>query len=510
MSEGRPRKALELYSVEQMYKADALTIDGGVPGTVLMDRAGRAVANVAADLCAGGRILVLCGPGNNGGDGFIAARALSERNEAGWRYPFDLRVALLGDVSALEGDAKWAAEQWLEMPEASIEPLTMASIGEADLIIDALFGAGLARPIDGPLGDIIGAVNDKSQCTVVSVDVPSGVDGNTGAVKGVAVKADRTVTFHRMKPGHLLMPGRDRCGPVDCADIGISEDATPSLGIQTFHNCPDLWRSVFRRSASEDHKYSKGHAVVFSGGPGKTGAARLAAVAALRAGAGLVTVAAPFAALGELSAQLTSVMTMEVDQVETVQKLLADDRNNAIAIGPGFGLAGVTKDYVLTLLDFGRAALLDADALTAFVDGPGQLFERAGTNTVITPHMGEFGRLFPDLKGLEDGRVAAARRAAERLGGTVVLKGPDTVIACHDGRAAINANAPASLATAGSGDVLAGIITGLLAQNMPPWEAACAGVWLHGACGQHLGHGLIAEDLPWALPDVLESPELRA
>ena len=498
----------DLLSVEEMYRADALTIEGGIPGTDLMEAAGCAVAVKAVQMCASGTIAILCGPGNNGGDGFVAAKVLADIMAREGANHWDLKVGLLGDPSALQGDAKWALEQWRAVPGASISPIDDNLIANADLVIDAIFGAGLARPIEGDLARLIDRINAKDQCTVLSVDVPSGVDGNTGAVRGTSFSADRTVTFFRKKPGHALLPGRLLSGEVTIAQIGIQPDVLEQIRPQGFHNSPMLWRHCFPAISGDGHKYAKGHALVVSGGLGKTGAARLAATAALRVGAGLVTVGAPFAAIPELAAQMTTVMVTEIDQTETLEQVLCDARKNAVAIGPGFGIGGVARDYAGVVLKTDRATVLDADALTSFEDEPNRLFSLCGKTTVLTPHMGEFARLFPDLKEMPDGKLAAARSAAARSGAVVVVKGADTVIAAPDGRAAINDNAPKTLATAGAGDVLTGLILGLLAQDMPSWEAACAAVWIHGACAAHLGAGLIAEDLPWGVPDVLESAEM--
>ena len=498
----------DLLSVEEMYRADALTIEGGIPGTELMEAAGCAVAVKAVQMCASGTIAILCGPGNNGGDGFVAAKVLADIMAREGGKHWDLKVGLLGDPSALQGDAKWAMEQWMAVPGASISPMDDNLAANADLVIDAVFGAGLARPIEGNLARLIDQVNENNQCTVLSVDVPSGVDGNTGAVRGTSFVASSTVTFFRKKPGHLLLPGRIRSGEVSVAQIGIKPDVLDQIGPQKFLNAPALWRHCLPAISGEGHKYAKGHALVVSGGFGKTGAARLTATAALRVGAGLVTVGAPFAAIPELAAQLTTVMVTEIDQAEALEGLLLDTRKNAVAIGPGFGVGGVTRDYVAAALQADPAAVLDADALTSFQDDQDSLFSLCGKATVLTPHMGEFARLFPDLKEMAEGKLAAARVAAAQSGAVVVLKGADTVIAAPDGRAAINDNAPKTLATAGAGDVLTGLILGLLAQGMPAWEASCAGVWIHGACASHLGAGLIAEDLPWGVPDVLESAEM--
>ncbi len=503
-SSGRHDKAsatLELLSVEEMYKADALAIASGTPGTELMDHAGRAVANAAAEMCASGRVVVLCGPGNNGGDGFIAAKSLAEREPSNW----SLDVQLLGGIDALKGDAKWAADCWMNVPNAAVRAFDPQAVRSADLVIDAVFGAGLGRPIDGPVAEVLEAVNENDRCAVLSVDVPSGIDGNTGQVRGYALKADRTVTFFRKKPGHYLMPGRRLCGRVDCVDIGIEDRHLKTIGCRTYANAPKLWEEAFPTQNAESHKYKKGHALIVAGGVGKTGAARLAAMAALRAEAGLVTVAGGPTVLPELAAQLTTVMTVEVDQAEALAAVLRDERKNAIVIGPGLGVGGVTRDYVAAVLSSAHATVLDADALSSFEGRQEALFDMIKGAAVLTPHEGEFQRIFPGLLDTGMGRLAAARDAAQRSGATIVLKGPDTVIASPDGRAAINANAPASLATAGSGDVLAGTIGGLMAQGMAPWEGACAAVWLHGAAAQSGGRGMIAEDLPGLLPAALSA-----
>lgn len=500
MKWGAPR---ELLSVEEMYRADALAIASGTSGTTLMNTAGRAVADAVVQSASPGQVVVLCGPGNNGGDGLIAALALAELNEQLVGRPWEIRVCLLGEVSALKGDAKWAAEQWLARDDATIETASCGALEGADVVVDAMFGAGLARPLGGVAADIVSKVNNLDQCTVISVDVPSGVLGDSGTEHKVSIIADKTVTFFRLKPGHFLFPGRRNCGEIQCVDIGIDEEHLTTIDCQTFVNTPDLWGRHFPITAIDGHKYNKGHALVVSGGMGKSGAARLAALAAIRSGAGLVTVGGPIAAIPELSNQLTTVMVAEIDQPDTLRQLLDDPRKNAVVVGPGNGVSGVTRDYVQAALSASCSAVLDADALSSFEGQTGALFPNLSEKTILTPHEGEFRRLFPGI--LEEGsdRLTAARKGAAVSGSTIVLKGPDTIIASPDGRAAINFNAPPSLATAGSGDVLSGIVGGFLAQSMPAWEAACAGVWCHGATASRLGPALIAEDLINALGDVL-------
>jgi ADP-dependent NAD(P)H-hydrate dehydratase / NAD(P)H-hydrate epimerase len=325
---------------------------------------------------------------------------------------------------------------------------------------------------------------------------------------GVAVRATETVTFFRRKPAHLLLPGRIHCGRVRVADIGIDPQALEEIAPQTFENIPQFWRQSFPMPQIDGHKYARGHAVAVSGHIAATGAARMSARGALRAGAGLVTVASPRDALAVNATALTAVMVRAIDTAVEFAELLTDKRLNACVIGPGAGLGDRTRDFVLTALSVGRHLVLDADALTSFADAPDHLFqpikESPDRQVVLTPHEGEFPRLFSDISNKYPFRskLERVRAAAERSSAIVVLKGPDTVVASPDGRATIAANAPPWLATAGAGDVLAGMITGLLAQGVPAFEAACIGVWMHGEAGREAGPGLIAEDLPEVLPAV--------
>ncbi|WP_246088533.1 NAD(P)H-hydrate dehydratase [Phreatobacter stygius] len=482
-----------------MAEADRLTIAAGPSGQVLMARAGLAVADaVSRSAPLGGRVAVICGPGNNGGDGYVVARILRHR---GYR----LTVFADAPPDSRAADAAAAFAEW----QGPIEPLSEWSDASAGIVVDALYGAGLSRDIGGAAAELIARLN-ASACRVVAVDIPSGIDGATGQPRGAAVKAHETVTFYRRKPGHLLLPGRLHCGTIRVADIGISDDVLQAIGPKTFVNEPALWRGLFPFPRIAAHKYDRGHAVVVSGGLTQTGAARLAARGALRAGAGLVTLASPPEALSVNAAHLTAIMLMRMDGVTGLSEILADQRRNAVCLGPALGLGEATRGLVAEALASGAATVLDADALTSFAGEADKLFAGikawAERPVVLTPHAGEFGRLFgPDQAG---SKLEAARSAAARAGAVVVLKGPDTVVAAPDGRAAIAANAPPWLATAGSGDVLAGIVTGLLAARMPAFEAAAAGVWLHGEAGLAAGIGLIAEDLPEVLPGVLKA--LRA
>jgi len=490
----------ELLTVAEMARADAAAVTAGVPGAELMENAGRAVAEaVRAHHPTGhpaGPVLVLCGPGNNGGDGFVAARHLAA---AGW----PLRLALLGSRDRLAGDAAHHAALWDGPVEALTEDGAEALLGDAEVVIDALFGAGLSRPLEGAARRVA-EVLDSSRATVVAVDMPSGVSGDSGAVLGealgaTAVAAALTVTFFRKKPGHLLLPGRRRCGEVKVADIGIPERVLAEIAPRTFENGPGLWGAGYPWRGLGDHKYDFGHALVL-GGATMTGAGRLALRAALRAGAGLVTVACAPAALPIYALSTPSAITAPIATETDFGALLADIRKNAVLLGPGNGVGPETRARTLAALAAGKATVIDADALTSFRDRPADLFEAVSGPCVLTPHEGEFRRLFPDLEG---DKLARARAAAARSGAVVLLKGADSVIAAPDGRAAINANAPAVLATAGTGDVLSGLVVGLLAQGMSSFDATCAAVWLHGEAGAARGPGLIAEDLSEALPGVL-------
>jgi len=524
----------ELLTIAEMAEADRRAVAHGVPYLTLMENAGRAVAEAAARLLPpGGDIRVVCGPGNNGGDGYVAARILR-----GWGYR--VRVASLVPVAALKGDAAEMARRW----SAPIEENWPEVLGwGGDVIIDAIFGAGLSRAPEGDFAAAIALINERRlAASIVAVDVTSGVHGDTGQPLGeTVVEADVTVTFFRLKPAHVLHPGRSLAGDVVVADIGIPEAVLESAGndgdgraaplaTSAMVNHPhDLARVV--RLAPLAHKYTRGHAVVVSGPPEATGAARLGARGALRAGAGLVTVASPRPSAVVNAAHLTAIMLLPFDAPGGLEQVLQDRRRNAVLIGPGCGVDDSTRAMVRIALGSGAAVVLDADALTSFARpsaspddstpasvsgfgflsrsapeiaaGPEALFAmtRAAERAVLTPHAGEFGRLFgagePGASKIDRTRAAAAASGA-----VVVFKGADTVIAAPDGRAAVNINAPPWLATAGSGDVLAGFVTGLLAQGMPAFEAACAAVWLHGSCADRIGPGLIAEDLPEAVPAV--------
>ncbi|MDB5361784.1 MAG: bifunctional ADP-dependent (S)-NAD(P)H-hydrate dehydratase/NAD(P)H-hydrate epimerase [Rhodospirillales bacterium] len=466
-----------LLTPDEMGELDRRTIAGGVSGAALMERAGAAVAAEIRRRWTRRPIAVLCGPGNNGGDGFVVARLLAAE---GW----PVRVALLGAHAVLAG---WTGP---------VEAFGSGILDGAGLVVDALFGAGLSRPLDEPAAGVLAAAV-QCRLPIVAVDVPSGLFGATGAAPG-AVTAALTVTFGRLKPGHLLLPGRDLCGELVLADIGLDPAALDALAIQTWANDPNLWDPARPRPGHAAHKYSRGHALVLGGWP-MSGAGRLSSRAAARIGAGLVTVAVPSAGLATYAATLESQIVRPLDDPAGLDALLQDRRFTGLLIGPGAGVTAATRRSVFQLLAAARATVLDADALTACAEDPAGLFAAIRGPTVLTPHEGEFSRLFQ----VEGDKLTRARAAAAKSGAVMVLKGADTVVAAPDGRAAINGNAPPTLATGGTGDVLSGLILGLLAQGMPAFEAAAAAVWLHGAAAASFGPGLLASDLPDLIPGVL-------
>ncbi|MYN12267.1 NAD(P)H-hydrate dehydratase [Pusillimonas sp. TS35] len=482
-----------LLTPRQMAVADQGAIDAGVSGAALMEAAGAAVANAIVGRWPRCPIVVLCGPGNNGGDGFVAARHL---HAAGW----PVRLALLGTREHLSGDAALHAHAW----EGPIETMQPSVLDGMELVIDALFGAGLARPIEGAAADVLQAVQARG-LPVCAVDIPSGVDGASGVVRGMAVQAALTVTFFRKKTGHVLEPGRGLCGDLAVVDIGIPASVLQAVQPSVFENDPVLWLSAYPWPQAVGHKYMRGHALI-AGGRLMTGAARLAAQSCARMGAGLVTVAAPLVSWAVYAASLTSIMVHPMKESGTLEDILADARINTVVVGPGAGVSDLTRKHALQALSGQRAVVLDADAISVFAPDPDTLFGAINGPCVLTPHEGEFNRIF-DAQG---DKLSRALTAARQSGAVVVLKGADTVIAAPDGRAAINTNAPAELATGGTGDVLAGMVAGLLAQGMPPYLAAAAAVWIHGEAARLFGPGLISEDLPALIPRVLRRMRRRA
>ncbi len=494
----------ELLTPDEMGRVDRFAIDHGpLSGIQLMRNAGSAVVGeILRRFPDTGRADILCGPGNNGGDGYVIARLLQKNGMA---------VRLYALAQPKDGtDAHLAA---LEC-DVEGQPLGDFSLEPGSLVVDALFGAGLERPLSGVVLEAVEKTR-AANCRVVAVDLPSGLSGDSGGVLGDAAAAELTVTFFRKKPGHLLYPGRALCGDLIVADIGIRDEVFCEISPSCFENAPALWVSQLPSPDIDAHKYSRGAVGVFSGGPTATGAARLSAMAAQRAGAGAVTVYSPASALPVNASHLTSIMLAKIDTPDDLAAMLHGGRNTSFVMGPGFGVGLKARDFVRVLLGIDPdrrveklpgSVVLDADALTSFASNPASLFDRGdgdgGPAIVLTPHEGEFARLFADLAGDETlSKLDRARAAAKRAGATVVYKGPDTVIAAADGRAAINTNGTPWLATAGSGDVLAGIIAGLMAQGMAAFEAASAGVWLHGETGRFAGQGAIAEDLVLHIKD---------
>ena len=498
---GGVRLAFEILTPDEMAKADRLTVASGlVDGIGLMRRAGQAVAAVILERfpdAAG--VAVLAGPGNNGGDGYVIAE--------------ELRLAGV-DVTL------WRAEPPRPNTDAAIataectvpvHPLADFAPARGWLVVDALFGAGLARPLDGVYAEAIAQL-EAAGARVVAVDLPSGVSGASGAVLGVAPRADTTVTFFRKKPGHLLYPGRRYCGDTIVANIGIRDDVLSSIAPALLENDPANWMHFFPSPATDAHKYARGHVGVFSGGPSATGAARLSAMAAARAGAGAVTLLSPANALAVNAAHLTSIILKKAESMDDVAAFLAARKPGALVFGPGLGTHAKVGRFALDLIAAAAGLVgtivFDADGLTVLAANRDEFFEKArsagASALVLTPHEGEFRRMFADLalRG-ELSKLDRARQAAAMANAVVIYKGPDTVIAAPDGRAAINTNGTPLLATAGSGDVLGGICAGLIAQRMPPFEAACAAVWMHADAASRFGPGLIAEDLPLALAPVI-------
>jgi hydroxyethylthiazole kinase-like uncharacterized protein yjeF len=465
---GRLGDRTELLTPSQMARADGQAAALGAAGPTLMANAGRAVARAIVARCRPCRTLVLCGPGNNGGDGYVAARLLQS---AGW----PVAVAAL-DAPRPGSDAAAAARGWTG-PMADFDPHAVA---RAALVIDAVFGAGLSRDVGGVVADTLAAAS-----RLVAVDVPSGLDGETGAPRGFAPQATATVTFFRLKPGHILLPGRGLCGEIVLADIGLPSAVLKTIQPAMHVNDPTLWRVPTLQASG--HKYSRGHVTVV-GGAAMTGATRLAADGARRGGAGLVTIAAPPEAANVYRTGAPGVIVSD----EPVAVLLRDDRRQVWVCGPGLGPAAA-RLVLPVLISAKRTIVADADALTAFTDDPAGLHGAA----VLTPHAAEFTRVFGP-PGID--RPCAVREAAVRTGAVVLLKGADTIVAAPDGRVSINASAPPWLATAGAGDVLSGLIAGLLAQGMEPWEAASAGAWLHGRAAFLAGPAIVAEDIAPALP----------
>jgi NAD(P)H-hydrate epimerase len=493
---GDARSSSALLNVVSARAIDRAAIAAGTPELELMERAGAATAAAIRERWQPVPTLVLAGSGNNGGDGFVIARLLAE---AGW----PVRVACARDLKALSGSAQAMAKRWT----GPVTTLEVKSLEGAGLVIDALFGTGLARPLEGEIRSVVGALNARD-VPVVAVDIPSGIETDSGAVlgvaaQGVAVRADLTVTFFRRKPGLVLMPGRAHAGEIVVSDLGVADAVYAKITVALFVNGPDLWRDAFPWPTAEGHKYTRGHVVIL-GGTEVTGAARLAAHAAQRIGAGLTTIAADPSVVPIYAAFRADLMVKPITGADGFRDLLSDKRLNAVLLGPGSGADDRLAGAIAAALDSEAALALDADCFRVLADRANGLVKRLNNRVIMTPHEGEFSRVF----GSPQPRLDAALRAARETGATMLLKGSDTVVAGPDGRAVINTEAPPDLATAGSGDVLAGLIVGLLANRLPPLLAGIIGCWIHGRAAASFGPGLLAGDIPDLVPRVLA--ELRS
>lgn len=490
----------DILTVSQHAELDRLAALAGTPLGALMENAGRQVANEIARRWPSCDVQVLCGPGNNGGDGYVIARHLEARG-------FAVDLMTFGDQANASAEARAMAAAWTgpSRPFVAGEPLRAA------LVVDAVFGAGLARALPEALSQHFRDIMEAG-VPIVAVDVPSGLHGDRARFLEDAQpwSAHLTVTFFRKKPAHVLMPGRQHCGEVLVVDIGIGDgllaalDELPLANADSQRHCRET-TSVPPLSPPDvqAHKHARGHCFVLSGPATSTGAARLAAEAALRAGAGLVTVLGSDDALPVLASHLTAVMVRGLGPPGELKSLLSDPRPVALVAGPALGVTAATRQLLAHALAAHRPCVLDADALTVYEGDPPELFGQLNSGCVLTPHVGEFNRLFPGQLDRASNRIEAVRAAARQAGAVVLLKGPDTVIARPDGEVAVNTNGPPQLATAGSGDVLAGIIGGLLAQGLDAFEAAKSAAFWHGACGSLAGPGLVAEDLPPLLPRVM-------
>ncbi len=493
----------EILSSAQMRAVEEAAIESGeVTRLALMERAGQEVvrAIVARWPDARRRALVLCGPGNNGGDGYVIARLLAKQ---GWI------VSVWAPIPPATPDAQENAKLWAAI--GGVEDSVSAELVEGAVVVDALFGTGLGRAVARDLWQPL-ALAQEVGAPIVAVDILSGLSSDSGAVLAeppyLARGADLTVTFQAPKLGHYLLPAAGYSGALRVVDIGLAQRvealAQSPSGMSVAR---EITRPVAGYFAKPDgHKFSHGHALVLAGGVGRGGAGRLAARAALRVGAGLVTLGCPPAALIENAMRLDAIMLAPVAGAETLHAFLSDERINALCLGPGLGLGQREAELVAAALEARRPTVLDADALTLLAERP-ELRARLHAHCVLTPHSGEFARLWPHLAGGEHSKLERTQRAAQEAGAVVLHKGADTVIASPEGAVALHASlrerhAP-WLATAGTGDVLAGLIAGLLARGFSPQDAAEAAAWLHVEAARAFGPGLIAEDLPELLPRVL-------
>ena len=473
---------LPVVTAKEMYRAEDLGTKSGTTKLELMENACRSVVSEISARWTPRKTLIVCGPGENGGDGLGVACLLRQRR-------WTVEVALEDPDKVFLGNTKIMAERW----GGAYVDLASVQMKDYVLVIDALYGIGLNRALSGYLVEFFQELN-RYKIDVVAIDIPSGVSADTGQVLGGCANASLTITFGRPKPGHFLVPGKIFCGRLIVADIGLESSMFKTSGQTTKLNGPDLWLDRIPFPESNMHKYDRGHAVVVAGGSeNSTGAGLLAGEAALRAGAGLVTIAAPADALQYYSSGSPSIMVESVMDRDGLDSILTDERKNVVLIGPGTGVTDRTLNWASWILSLPKKVILDADALTCFSSDPKQLFELTSSDTVLTPHDGEFNRLFPNISTGD--KITRARLAAKLTGAVIVYKGSDTVIADPEGNIVINLNAPATLAIAGTGDVLSGIILGFLAQGCGVFDASCIGVWCHGLAAEHLGAGLISSDL---------------
>ena len=491
-----------ILGTKEMAAADRFAIENGSSGSALMSAAGQGIVDAISKRWSRRRTAVLCGPGNNGGDGWEAAALLKS---AGWHVD----VFSMVEPSALTGDAARATNKW----KGQAQPLSECRLCEYGLIIDALFGAGLTRPLDGDPARLAAA--SAGGPVIVSADVPSGLDGDRAQGFGPVFKADLTVTFHRLKPAHVLQPGAAFCGEVALFDIGIPSGWTTAAAVSATHNHPDLWDVPSLTLPPDVHKHARGRLCVRSGPQGATGASRLAAAAGLVGGAGFVTLLCPEGAISEIASSDRSLVTKAISTSQSFGDVLQACRSSALVLGPGAGLSDALHHAVHEALEHRAPLVLDADALTVFADDPTKLFDGLHANVVLTPHAGEFVRLFPDL--MEDAglnKIDQVRLASERACCVVVYKGADTVIGEPGGNVRVNTHASPRLATAGTGDLLAGLVGAFLAQGQDAFDAASAAVWIHGEAGRRSGPGAtvetVLERLPNALADVRDLHARRA
>jgi len=465
----------QLLTVEDIRRAEEAALSEGISLETLMENAGHAVAEVIFKEFSKRPVLILVGPGKNGGDAKIVAQVLKKN-----KWPVE--VLSLTHLPPCE----------------KIQQL----IDESHLIVDGLFGIGLDRPVEGEALKLIELVNE-SQKPVVAIDIPSGIEANSGTVLGDAIKATHTVTFLRAKPGHFLLMGRLHTGKLILKDLNVPEKIIPQSSY--YLNTPALWLDAIKEPQPTDHKYTRGACMIMGNGS-MPGAVKLAALAARRVGTGLVRLTCKAEDYPIFASTTLGDIITPIASAKKFLELVKDDHFNALLWGTGAFPTESTRQQALLLLSLKKACVLDGGALSSFEGRTLELTGHLHENVILTPHEGEFIRLFPHLGFLKNKveKAHKAHKAAVEAGATIVLKGYDTIIASPQGEVIINANAPATLATAGTGDVLAGLMAGLLAQGVPPFKAAAAAVWIHGECASRRGLGLIVEDLLGEIPGVLQ------